>query len=418
MIVNPPTPHNPPVPMKPAPVIPTSVSAPAIQTMPDRPSRNPSPTKAEAPKPKVETTKPKAELEAKDETARKDETSRGTTPVTSRQTETFKLIRTASGNVMPANETFTAGGEQWEVVESDSSKKNKGKERPSRPKDRDSGGRKDHRRHGQSAPQETETDERRARKGDQSLAAPPPPAKSTRSHSADIPRATQEDSKHVRKDSKLNLDKPQPPPPPPTPGPSQVERKLSMSTRPTSELSAAELNALRAREAWDMERLWKGKSMYHPEPEVHAVFASHQTRESRGGMPNASTELTRDNGTVRSSGHGSSHTSFVVQPFQGQAPASMYYSNMPSAPPPTIYSPIVYQQASYPSSVSYEYAQSYRSLPPPEPLPEVTTRSNPLPPPPRESSYQPSTLPPLSEPSGRSSNSDHWTRYPGVTTAH
>jgi hypothetical protein len=50
-------------------------------------------------------------------------------------------------------------------------------------------------------------------------------------------------------------------------------------------------------------------------------------------------------------------------------------------------------------------------------LPEISTRPNPLPPPPRESSYQPSPLPPLSDASGRS-NADHWTRHPGVTTAH
>ncbi|KIM88584.1 hypothetical protein PILCRDRAFT_813547 [Piloderma croceum F 1598] len=425
LIVNPPTPHNVIVPIAPTPVVPTSASLPAIPTASERPSRNPSPTKVEAPKPKLEVTKPKADVEVK------DDPQRGSTPVTSRQTETFKLIRTASGNVLPANETITAGGEHWEVVESsDSSKKNKTRERSSRSKDRDTGGRKEQRRQGHSAPQETETDHRRTRqrsisgKGVDQSPAIPPPTKSTRSQSMDIPLPSQEDSKHNRKEPKPNLDKPQPPPPPPTPGPSRVERKPSTSVRPTSELApAAELNALRAREAWDMDRLWKGKSMYYPEPELKGtITAPPQAREPKGATSSVSAELTRDNGTVRSSGHGSSHTSFMVQPFQGHAPANMYYSNMPSAPPPTIYSPTTLQQAPFPSSVPYEYPQSYRpfpsfSLPPQEPLPEVSTRSNPLPPPPRESSYQPSPLSPLSDSSGRS-NADHWIRHPGVTTAH
>jgi hypothetical protein len=576
MIVNPPTPHNPPVPMKPTPIIPPSVSAPTIQTaMLERTSRNPSPSKieaprpvtkakaevevkddtqrgtapvtsrkaetlkvevpklrvdvtkpkaevevrdepqkgatpatsrrtetskVEAPKPRVDVTKPKAEVEVRDEPQRgttpaarrrtetskieapkprvdvtkpkvevevrddpqrgttpatsrrteiskveaprprvdvtkpktegevRDDPQRGTTPVTSRKTETFKLIRTASGNVLPANETITAGGEQWEVIESsDSSKKNKTKERSSRSKDRENGGRKEHRRQGQSAPQETEADQRRVQRSlhgkeiDQTLVVPTP-GKSARSHSMDIPRPNQDGSKHDRKEPKLNLDKPQPAPPPPTPGPSRVERQPSISTRPTSELpSTAELNALRAREAWDMDRLWKGKSMYYGEPEPNgSVAAPPQTRETRTFVPNMNTDLTRDNGTVRSSGHGSSHTSFMVQPFQGQAPANIFYSNMPSAPPPTIYSPTSFQQT--PSSVSYDYHQSYRSLPPfalppPDPLPDTLSRPNPLPPPPRESSYRPSTLPPLSDPGGRPT-SDHWIKHPGVTTAH
>jgi hypothetical protein len=419
MIVNPPTPHNPTVPIMPIPIIPTSVSAPTIQPNVERSSRNPSPSKADAPKARIEAAKPKAELEAK------DEPQRGTTPVTSRQTETFKLIRTASGNVLPANETITAGGEHWEVVESsDSSKKNKTKERSPRPKDRDAGGRKPHGRHGHSAPQETEADRRRARQRsssekevDRTLVVPAP-VESPRAHSMDTPRPGQEASKHNGKESKPNLDKPQPRPPQATSEPLRVERKPSTSTRPTSELpSTAELNALRAREAWDMDRLWKGKSMYYGEPE-HNRSISPQAREPRGPMPNVNTDLSRDNGTVRSSGHGSSHTSFMVQPF-GQAPANMFYSNMPSAPPPTVYSSTATQP--YPPSVPYDY--SYRSLPPSfafppqDPLPEISTRPNPLPPPPRESSYQPSPLPPLSDRSVRSS-SDHWTKHPGITTAH
>jgi hypothetical protein len=108
-------------------------------------------------------------------------------------------------------------------------------------------------------------------KGVDQSPAIPPPVKSTQSHSVDIPLPSQEDSKHNRKEPKPDLDKPQPPPPPPTPE----------STCPTSEL--AELNALRAREAWDMDRLWKGKSMYHPEPELKGTITTPpQAREPKG----------------------------------------------------------------------------------------------------------------------------------------
>jgi len=151
----------------------------------------------------------------------------------------------------------------------------------------------------------------------------------------------------------------------------------------------------------------------HPEPNGPIAGPPH-IQESRRTSVN--TDLT----SIPSIGHGSSHTSFMVQPFQGQTSPNMYYSNMPSAPPPVIYSPTSLQQAPFPSSIPYDF-NSYRSLHPsftftsPDPLPEPTSRSNPLPPPPRESSYQPSPLPPLVD--GRPT-SDHWTIHPSVTTAH
>ncbi|KAF8140441.1 hypothetical protein EV363DRAFT_349119 [Boletus edulis] len=46
----------------------------------------------------------------------------------------------------------------------------------------------------------------------------------------------------------------------------------------------------------------------------------------------------RDAFSVQSFPHGSSHTSYVVQPLQAHPiPASVFYANMPSAPPPIIY---------------------------------------------------------------------------------
>ena len=35
-----------------------------------------------------------------------------------RQTETFKMVRSSSGNVYASGETISAAGQQWEIVES------------------------------------------------------------------------------------------------------------------------------------------------------------------------------------------------------------------------------------------------------------------------------------------------------------
>lgn len=215
--------------------------------------------------------------------------------------------------------------------------------------------------------------------------------------------------------SSVNVNKPQPAPPPPTPGiPSRpLERHTSLSARPTSQLaSAAEMNALRAKEAWDMERLWKARSMNGHESNGYAAM----TIPSNNNTP-AMEDL--DEIDSQDATHGSSHTAFVVQtPFQSQH--SIYHS-MPTAPPPIIYSspssntsmhqPLTYShnhsyQKLYPDSISSDQ----KSLPPSvRPL-----LANPLPAPPRESNYEPAPLP--SPSNGRST--DYWTKYAGVTASH
>ncbi|KAG5221058.1 Apolipoprotein n-acyltransferase [Salix suchowensis] len=58
-----------------------------------------------------------------------------------RETETFKLVRSASGNVYTSTDTIQGGGEQWEVVESKRESRSKDGSRDrqskSKPKDRD-----------------------------------------------------------------------------------------------------------------------------------------------------------------------------------------------------------------------------------------------------------------------------------------
>ena len=198
------------------------------------------------------------------------------------------------------------------------------------------------------------------------------------------------------------------------PGPSpivtvaRVDRLPSMSARPTSELtSAADMNALKAREAWEIDRLWKGRSMVQGQPET-SVIASPTSM----GFKTAN-ETARDAISIQSFAHGSSHTSYVVQPLQAHPiPASVFYANMPSAPPPIIYAATSPYGQPQPSS-SRDYT-TYRSLPNSFAFPSkdssADTRPNPLPAPPRESSYQPALLPVLADKSSGTA-SEYWGKY-------
>ncbi|KAF6766598.1 hypothetical protein DFP72DRAFT_1057747 [Ephemerocybe angulata] len=207
---------------------------------------------------------------------------------------------------------------------------------------------------------------------------------------------------------------------------SRVERKPSTATRPTSELpSAADMNALRAKEAWDMERMWKARSMYGAELNGNAVQS----------IPAQSVLSFSDNLSTQAASYGSSHTAFTLQaPFQAAGPSSIYHS-MPTKPPPIIYgSPA--SIPSLPDSLPYDpydhnnfgngtptrqprasYAPS-----PPEPLPMLSRTplaNNPLPEPPRESTYKPAPLPPMKPATTtvRTGGGDYWSKYASVTTA-
>ncbi|KAF8898947.1 hypothetical protein BD779DRAFT_49515 [Infundibulicybe gibba] len=160
------------------------------------------------------------------------------------------------------------------------------------------------------------------------------------------------------------------------------------------------MNALRAKEAWEMERLWKARSMYGNELNGAAPLSSMNIV----GSPSS---VGSDDLNSQSAVHGSSHTSFSVQkPFQN-APPHIYHS-MPTGPPPIIYSPTQ-------ASTSRNH-NNYRSFPDSKPTPDrpslvpTSRTANPLPEPPRESPYAASLLSPAS--------TEYRNIYPGVTTAH
>ena len=193
----------------------------------------------------------------------------------------------------------------------------------------------------------------------------------------------------------------------------RLERNVSITARPTSELpSAAEMNAMRAKESWEMERLWRARSMYGLEPNAPTT----------NFIPGPGSTSSRSDDTPPPPAiYGSSHTAFVVQtPFHG--PSAQIYHSMPTAPPPIIYS----SPASIPSIPdslsSYDPYDPYRSYPTSTPTnfkaPSSLSRpplNNPLPEPPRESPYEPAPLPSTRQ--GNRHSSDYWTKSTGITTA-
>ncbi|KAM6498484.1 hypothetical protein JOM56_006432 [Amanita muscaria] len=159
----------------------------------------------------------------------------------------------------------------------------------------------------------------------------------------------------------------------------------SASTRPTSELpSAAELMALRAKEAYEMERLFKARSMYGQEPETTTPNSIPSNLSDKGS--------TAGPGTV----YGSNHT-YVFHP-SSQNPR--YHSSQS-------------REALHPDR-PYSYLSDLGTIPS---LDSPTNRpiSNPLPDPPRQSTYQPTPLAILG--SNSPQTPDYWTKYT-ITTAH
>ncbi|KAG1889531.1 hypothetical protein F4604DRAFT_1569173 [Suillus subluteus] len=407
VLVNPPTPHNPD---ELHPDLPLEL--PQIERVPSKaPSRENSPVK-------------KGDGEVR--VAKSNST-------TSRKTETFKLMRNPSDKVLSSDNTITAEGERWTVVNSsDVPRRRRTKEKPvenserpssrSSTKDRESS-RRDQRRQDKTAQDAVENQGRAGSSSQGRTKRTKPETADSRSLSGRPSRARSLDTT-----SRTSVSQPmvftlqgEPPrqrksddrprdsyhPKPIRPGPNtisgiaHVERLPSNLTRPTSELpSAADINALRAREAWEMDRLWKGRSMNHQESNV---IASPSSRDS----PHINGEF-----RVDASGHGSSHTSYLVQPLQAHPmPASVFYANMPSAPPPIIYtasSPYgqILHQASHQSV--YRSAPNSFMFPSTESPADHASRQNPLPRPPRESSYQPAHLSTLAD-RGSGASSDYWT---------
>ncbi|OSC99444.1 hypothetical protein PYCCODRAFT_1372969 [Trametes coccinea BRFM310] len=411
LFVNPPTPYAPSV------SIPSTIAEVGEATSPTRRTER-SPTKSR-----------------EREKSERDGTTRSKTSISSqsRQTETFRLIRSPSGTIKQAGEVLMGMGEQWEVVESpvepsnSTSKKSKSSKDKDKEKERSKASEPDpavRRRDSKQRERSDEAAEQRHRRNtstggrDKSSSANsvrvtqtpivPERATSTKSHrrSATLKKPRPEEGRAAKGSSASAPALVSSPAPSAHAPPSGHERHGSVhaSTRPNSELhGAADLASMKAKEAWEMERLWKARSMAYgpdgmPVPSTPATIGS-ESRPSTfistelqrvSSMPSVTASPTLD-GQRTSPGpvHGSSHTYVVVQtPFQGAngqyaqfASASLYPSGSP--PPSHV----------YPQSHSPPQPNGHAARKPASPVRDPLAH-NPLPEPPRLSSYQPAPLPP------------------------
>lgn len=196
------------------------------------------------------------------------------------------------------------------------------------------------------------------------------------------------------------------------------ERRLSQSQgpRPTSELTpAADMNALRAREVWEMDRLWKGRSVAYGLEGPQVVYA-----QSIGDV--ASTT------SVNGVGHGSAHTSYKLQqgfPFPTAGVHSPPSSSSSLRPPQQQQQQHNQQPRSFAQTMQgsmYDFPSGVRSYPDlanipsigsPESTPSTPTR-NPLPAPPRQSTYRPTPLPASFAERDDRATAEYWKKYAGV----
>ncbi|TRM65925.1 hypothetical protein BD626DRAFT_566567 [Schizophyllum amplum] len=288
-----------------------------------------------------------------------------------RRTETFRLVRSESGNVYasatPSGRGGRAVGGNGVAEGQPEPVKNKGKERDSAEAARRQS--KDHR-------------SRRATTSEvQQEASRTEEPKASRRRSEDRGRHS-EDRAHQSTD-RMSPHKPTPPTPASAPA-RPLERAPSKTVRPTSEMPAAdELNAVRAREAWEMERLFKAKSMSTDEWNSRRISSeASSTPPPRPISKDLDAMLAHGDAVVA---HGSSHTAYVVQSLQGGR------RNSASAPRPEVVLPS---------------------------LAADRLAVNPLPEPPRESDYKPAPFPVMKLES-KLQTPDHWTKlHDGLTTAH
>jgi hypothetical protein len=449
MIVNPPTPQPPTWPALPAspppkrpvtlpvavPLPPSSpVVTPPSQELPRQekaPSREPSPSKKDN--------------EAKD----KD----GHQRTRSRRTETFKLVRTSSGHVQTVDGIFAAEGEHWQVVESPKEESPKKRQERSKTNESDSVRRseskkvdKDKESTSDDSDQQRKFEYRRRSIHHKDAPSPVPKAAAPsvpRTHSPEtqVPRSNGPEKPDRRRSTRESRDIRELPLeavrstqtpvvyaiPNATkqsvgngaPVGARVDRHPSTSTRPSSELnSLAELNTLKAADAWEIERLWKGRSMIYGTDGTALPGTRHNiTSDSR-----PSTIMTADLHRASSipsvdqtSSVGTSHTYFVYQaPSNGAG--SHQVSSAQALYPPYMQQPVTTKQEARNKSRSPTGGLPFSTTSNPPPLP--STRANPLPEPPRISAYRPPPIPAsLAGDSDTTTTSEYWMKLAGVTVS-
>jgi len=202
---------------------------------------------------------------------------------------------------------------------------------------------------------------------------------------------------------------------PPTTAPERrPSQSQSQGRRPTSELTpAADMNALRAREVWEMDRLWKGRSVAYGLEGPQVVYA-----QSIGDVGSTA--------SVNGVGHGSGHTSYKLQqgfPFPttstvysspALAPSAHLQSMQQQHPQQSLGQTMQGALYDFPSGVrSYPDLANIPSIGSPDSTPSMPSR-NPLPSPPRQSSYRPGPVPSSFVERDDRAAADYWSKYAGV----
>jgi hypothetical protein len=387
IIANPPTPYVETTRINNPPVMEQATAPPSIHLSIPSPVITPIISSPHAPSPRESQTPP-----SRESLQTKNQVSRMNSSVRSRETETFHLVRSPSaGAVQPTGQSIVVAGEQWEVVGGGTQRSRTKKEkeearRSNTDQDRRDGKRQDRmsiEKAPTTAPSKSESRKSRTKDG-----------------SSSRHRTSQTEGRdHVRRS---------PTAPSSVPSPKhRPERRLSQSQgpRPTSELTpAADMNALRAREVWEMDRLWKGRSVAYGLEGPQVVYA-----QSIGDVGSTT--------SVNALGHGSTHTSYKLQ--QGfQFPTGVHSPPSSSSlrPPQQQQQPHTMQGALYdfPSGVrSYPDLANIPSIGSPDSTPSTPSR-NPLPAPPRQSTYRPGPLPSAFTEKDDGAKAEYWSKYAGV----
>lgn len=324
---------------------------------------------------------------------------KGSTTSKSRETETFRLVRSPSGPDPEGQQTFLADGAHWEVENTDQRKKDvNGSSRSSKYKasSREANGEERHynrrestresadeRSQRKETPEERhyrresrrlegtrererdrEREDRKSRrekssrdsysrqegKEKQRSSQVTPTSSSsgapTRTSISEVYRRSDYTTRRSTASSQQSF-----------PREYDYERKGSVSSRPTSEVPPTQmLNDLRAKEVWEMDRIWKGRSLSINQ-EGSNIIASPM---STSGDLDRHEDLHNPSST-----HGSSRTYFVVQtPVHGQNPSGQqngvaFPSTSPPktngsnhrGPPPELLRPAQYQFSPLPQSL-------------------------------------------------------------------
>lgn len=347
-----------------------------------------------------------------------------------RQTETFRLVRSPSGTIKQATEVIMGMGEQWEIAETpaESPKKSKSKDKEkAKSPERDHNVHREESRRRQVHSSTEDGDSRHKRHPSTSGREKPPSVRSTQTPIASrrsVKRSSDASDKRASNTASASTTTTMSMPP----AIQQTrERHPSASavTRPNSEShSAADLSSMKAKDAWEMERLWKARSMAYGPDGLPAVSTPATIGSDSRPSTFISTELQRVSSIPSVAAvaemqksasmpppnqmHGSSHTYVVVQaPYQG-AQGHASYAQFASPPPHgATMSPAqqFYRHSGYmsPDPLAHNPLPSPPRLTPYQQSPLPMSLANPLPEPPRLSAYQPAPLPPTFSNAGDSS---------------